>query len=439
MHGTRRYSKYETYVSDNNGLCWLLDKNQLVDVPQGVFSIPLLMQLNLDNNQMTEIPQGIVSTKTEMSFLFLSGNRLKNIPYRAFYNVHKQSSDQIMLNLNQQQGIFDNGKALPQIYRERVLDLHHQGFSQREISENVRVSVGYVNNVVRLYEDCNTSLARQRRTPARNKVTPYVAEYIESEKLCRPSTYTSEIQQRLLLDGVSPPGHLPSLSAIKKCVRDDCRMTKKKISQVPAESLTQANMDYTDYFLDQVSHYNYTQLHFFDEASVIVTSGNRLYGNSPIGEPAFEFQRYASNANYTLNLLHSIQGVDYFDILHGASNGMELLNFFNEALTIDRVDGSAILENGDLVVMDNCGFHHGHFVEPLLRNILQDYGVELLFQPAYSPHLNTCEMCFNQVKCFLRKNTSLTENETQIAIGEGVAKITVVNSIGYFRQCGYID
>ena len=82
---------------------------------------------------------------------------------------------------------------------------------------------------------------------------------------------------------------------------------------------------------------------------MIVTSGNRVYGNAPIGEPAIEFQRYTSNANYMLNLLHSIQGVDYFDILHGASNGMELLNFFNEALTIDRVDGSTILENRDLV------------------------------------------------------------------------------------------
>ena len=172
---------------------------------------------------------------------------------------------------------------------------------------------------------------------------------------------------------------------------------------------------------------------------MIVTSGNRIYGNAPIREPAIEFQRYASNANYTLNLLHLIQGVDYFDILHGASNGMELLNFFNEAPTIDRVDGSTILENGDLVVMDNCGFHHGHFVEPLLRDILGEYGVDLLFMPAYSPHLNTCELCFNQVKCFLRQNTALTENETEIAIGEDVARITMANSVGYFKECGYID
>ena len=88
---------------------------------------------------------------------------------------------------------------------------------------------------------------------------------------------------------------------------------------------------------------DYTRLHFVDECSVLVTSGNRAYGNSYIGEPAIEIQRYASNANYTLNLLHSVHGVDYFNVLRGPSNGMELLNFLNEALSVNRVDGSTIL------------------------------------------------------------------------------------------------
>lgn len=120
------------------------------------------------------------------------------------------------LAVNRHQGIYDNGKVLPQVYRERVLDLHHQGFSQRQISQNMRVSVGYVNKVVQFYENNNSSLAAPRRTPVRKKMSAYVVEYLESEKLCKPSMYTSELQQRLLLDGVSPPGQLPSTSAIKK-------------------------------------------------------------------------------------------------------------------------------------------------------------------------------------------------------------------------------
>ena len=95
-----------------------------------------------------------------------------------------------------------------------------------------------------------------------------------------------------------------------------------------------------------------TTLHFFDESGVKITSGNRVYGNSYIGEPAIEVQRFASNANFSLNLLHSLQGVDdYYNILRGASNGMEILNFFDEALAVERADGSPILELGYCIMI----------------------------------------------------------------------------------------
>ena len=218
-------------------------------------------------------------------------------------------------------------------------------------------------------------------------------------------------------------------------------MTKKKLTEVPTESLSDVNINNKDNFLDQIAQLDCTTLHFFDESGVKITSGNRVYGNSYIGEPAMtaiEFQRYASNTNYTLNLLHSIQGVDYYNILRGASNGMGMLNFFDDALAVERADGSPILELGDCIIMDNCGFHHGHQDEPLLRDILQEYSINLLFQPSYSLHLNTCEFCFNQVKCYLKQNTLLTLNETEIAIGEAASKIDSSNSLPYFRNCGYL-
>ena len=91
---------------------------------------------------------------------------------------------------------------------------------------------------------------------------------------------------------------------------------------------------------------------------------------------------------------------------------------------MDNPDGSAVLDRGDTVVMDNCGFHHGHFTEGMLRDMFDEYGVRLLFQPAYCPHLNTCELCFNQLKTFLRRFTLLAQQETRIAIAEGISSIT---------------
>ena len=55
---------------------------------------------------------------------------------------------------------------------------------------------------------------------------------------------------------------------------------------------------------------------------------------------------------------------------------------------MDNPDGSAVLERGDTVVMDNCGFHHGHFAEGMVRDMFDEYGARLLlFQPADCPHL----------------------------------------------------
>lgn len=97
-----------------------------------------------------------------------------------------------------------------------------------------------------------------------------------------------------------------------------------------------------------------------------------------------------------------MRSVDFMNILNGASNGNEMLLFFEEAVKLQRNDGSVVLERGDTVIMDNCGFHHGHFVEGLLTDMLGDYGIRLMFQPSNSPHLNPCELCFHQIKNYLR-------------------------------------
>ena len=120
-------------------------------------------------------------------------------------------------------------------------------------------------------------------------------------------------------------------------------MTKKKIHAVPSESRTAEIEARTNFFLDQVSDLVVSTIHFFDEASVTKTTMNRRCGNSIIGTPAFEIQRFASNATFTINILHSCLGVDFINILEGASNGNELLFFFEEAVEITRRDGSVLL------------------------------------------------------------------------------------------------
>ena len=249
----------------------------------------------------------------------------------------------VQLRINQAGGLFDNGRRLPNFVRERVLDLHHGGVSQRTIAQQLWASRRFVQNVLRDYDLTNSCFQPPKRYKGHTVLTPDAAECIEIEKICKPSIYTSELQNRLVLDGVLHPADLPHPSTITKFVRNELLMTKKKIHAVPSESRTAEIEARTNFFLDQVSDLVVSTIHFFDEASVTKTTMNRRCGNSIIGTPAFEIQRFASNATFTINILHSCLGVDFINILEGASNGNELLFFFEEAVEITRRDGSVLL------------------------------------------------------------------------------------------------
>ena len=154
----------------------------------------------------------------------------------------------------------------------------------------------------------------------------------------------------------------------------------------------------------QMSELDPLRIHFFDESSFKMTTGNCIYGHALKGSPAIEVKRYSSNCNYTINLLQSIFGITNYGILNGASNGLEMLTFFNQSLDlVDDVYGNPVIANGDTVVMDNCAFHHGRFAEAELRRMLENRGVALIFQPPYSPVFNTCEFSFRHHESFHAK------------------------------------
>ena len=75
-----------------------------------------------------------------------------------------------------------------------------------------------------------------------------------------------------------------------------------------------------------------------------------------IGNHAIEVQQYVSNAIYTVNLLHSMHGVSHFNVLRGPSNGLELLNFFEEALKQEDVFANHVIKENDVIVMVIAAF-----------------------------------------------------------------------------------
>jgi hypothetical protein len=191
-----------------------------------------------------------------------------------------------------------------------------------------------------------------------------VIQHIEYYKTCKPSIYNKEIRENLINEEICKEQNVPSLSSISKSIRNDLGYSFKKLSCLPVEK--ERHHAKQDQYIETMMDINPINVHFFDECSVYKTTGNRTRGHSEIGKPAFEVQRYSSNATYTVNLLVGYFGIYCYDIIEGPSNGLCLLEFFNHAIHARDKENNPVLAPNDVVVMDNCGFHHAALVEPLL-------------------------------------------------------------------------
>ena len=90
------------------------------------------------------------------------------------------------LRNNKAGGLFDNGRNLPHYIPERVLDLHHNRASQRQIAQEVGTSRQFGQNVLRDYDLTNSYFPAPKGHTGRTVLTPNAVEYIEIEKLCKP-------------------------------------------------------------------------------------------------------------------------------------------------------------------------------------------------------------------------------------------------------------
>ena len=333
------------------------------------------------------------------------------------------------------------GKALPDKVRQEIVKkwLHNVGIM--EILRQLGLPYKSVSDIVDLWITTGSFKLRcpNRVDVNRTARTDDVIAYTEYTKINKPSTYAKEIQQQLQKDGVCLPENVPSKSAISRILNSDLGYSYKKLSVIHRETERDDVVEKLQTYIAEVSAVDVNCLHFFDESSVVITSGNRSQGHSAVGKPPFEVQRYASNANFTVNLLHNVNGISHFNILRGPSNGLELLQFFEEAL--EQVDAfeNPIIKVDDLIVMDNCGFHHGRDVEPNLRQMLHDERrVHLMYQPPYHPCFNTCEQCFHLMKTVLRRYTTYTEKYTELCISDALQMITAGHSRQFFKFCGYL-
>ena len=181
-------------------------------------------------------------------------------------------------------GFYLPGKPLPVFVREEIVDLYNNGVGVSEISRNTRVTKGAVHKVVQHFPLHGTMQPFCCGGSEPISITDDILEVIEIWKLRKPSLYASEIRERLLREGICTPANDPSIRQIQTVTNKKLGMTYKKLTCIPSEYMTPENLAKVDDYLNITSRLKRETSHFFDEASVIVTSGNRMFGSGYRGQ-----------------------------------------------------------------------------------------------------------------------------------------------------------
>ena len=207
-----------------------------------------------------------------------------------------------------------------------------------------------------------------------------------------------------------------------------------------------ANMAYTQLFVNYLNGKDPYSLKYFDECGIkLPNAGSRNYGHAKVGERAVEVRRYCQTANVTLNLLCGLTGVTYANTVNGPSNAFEFLRFFEDAFySFDPNTRRPCLQPGDVIVMDNCPFHHNEGGEILedCKGDCNELNIELVYMPCYSPDFNPAEDVFGKIKTLMKYRLwlwDLTNANLIESLYTAINSITLGDMREFFRVTGYLQ
>ncbi|XP_064457787.1 paired box protein Pax-5-like isoform X2 [Ornithodoros turicata] len=141
-------------------------------------------------------------------------------PKKKHANGRATSSNQSHGGVNQLGGVFVNGRPLPDVVRQRIVELAHQGVRPCDISRQLRVSHGCVSKILGRYYETGSIRPGVIGGSKPKVATPKVVDAIANYKKQNPTMFAWEIRDRLLADGVCDQDNIPSVSSINRIVRN---------------------------------------------------------------------------------------------------------------------------------------------------------------------------------------------------------------------------
>uniref|UniRef100_A0A0K8T060 Paired domain-containing protein n=1 Tax=Lygus hesperus TaxID=30085 RepID=A0A0K8T060_LYGHE len=132
--------------------------------------------------------------------------------------------------VNQLGGVFVNGRPLPDVVRQRIVELAHNGVRPCDISRQLRVSHGCVSKILSRYYETGSFKAGVIGGSKPKVATAPVVDAIANYKRENPTMFAWEIRDRLLAEGICSQDNVPSVSSINRIVRNKAAEKAKHAS-----------------------------------------------------------------------------------------------------------------------------------------------------------------------------------------------------------------
>lgn len=150
----------------------------------------------------------------------------------------------------------------------------------------------------------------------------------------------------------------------------------------------------------------------------------RLYGRALKGERVFDYAPHGHWNTTTLVAAITWKSTIAPMVLDGPMDRLCFEAYVAQIL-IPELPANAI------VVMDNLSAHKSKTTQ----NLFQEAGIELHYQPPYSPDFNPIELMWSKVKNSLRTAKARTQEQLYEAVAHALTQITSSDIHGFFRHC----
>jgi len=213
-----------------------------------------------------------------------------------------------------------------------------------------------------------------------------------------PAQTLKSLGEELLIKDINA-----SKSSIARCIKN-VNFSRKRLCKVPEERNSVRTMDARQVYSRSVQTIPNERLIFLDETGFNLHICKH-YGYSPVNTKCYKTIPANRGKNISLMLAISIGGIVGHELKEGSFDGNGLINFINNSLL------SHFLGNpNDILVMDNCRFHHRADV----KQLLDSYRIHYLYLPAYSPQLSPIEEYFSHLKAKYTDLKPLSRSKDQI-------------------------